>query len=287
MAYDPARIAQARAAVRWNYTLGSLRPAPVAPPPLEPMDETTLAALTRSLGTAPGPVPTTSRPRRPPPPVSSGRPIAFALAAQLAGIGGAVRTTNTYRFPVILRTVSWSLRLTYNGANRFNLVWGNNPGLSGTDFVGIMGKLFDDQHEDGYLLEAASLDSSTTLTLNPNLIIPEAGMRFMVALQNAVAAPADFYFTGILEVLDPEFALSAFQPVILPAQVLTRTLYTAPLPAPKASTLPRGLHVTVLEAGRPMYSRDIAWASADVEMKKLFLNAQLSGIYPPTIQPIW
>lgn len=77
------------------------------------------------------------------------------------------------------------------------------------------------------------------------------------------------------------------RPLIIAPQVLTRSITAAPLPAGRPASTPRGLKISVMVANRPIYSRDIAWASADVELKKQFLNAQLSGVYPPTLQPIW
>lgn len=290
MAFDQRRFDAASRALHYNFVRGTLVPPPPLDGPLPDISDELYASLRRTLGREPAALPESYPSPPPPQPIGTGRPYGFSMGAQLAGAGTVTRTTNTLRYPCIIRQVSFSLLLPFNNGNRFNFVWGSNPMISGTEFANIIGRLFDDQHEDGYTLQAASSDAGITINLNPNQIVPEGNIRYMVGMLNAAAGAASFYFTGILEELDPDLQLTAFTPTILAPQVLVRSLQVAPLPpAPRAMTptVPRGLRVKVTRAGGTLYSRDIAWLSADLELKRQFLNAQLSGKPSPNLEPIW
>jgi hypothetical protein len=135
-----------------------------------------------------------------------------------------------------------------------------------------------------YLLELP-LTGSNSVRYSPRIPV-DAPTNFLTAcLQNSAVATLDVTVGITIQQMSIERLI--IRPLIIAPQVLTRSITAAPLPAGRPASTPRGLKVSVLQAGRPIYSRDIAWASADVELKKEFLNAQLSGVYPPTLQPIW
>lgn len=230
------------------------------------------------------------RRRREEPPHGTGVVSVVNLSIQLGSTGSAVRTSNTFPYPVILQEVSFNLLLTYNTGNRFNVVWGESPGLSITRFVGIVGKLFDDEHEDGYLLQAGSLDEGAGFSFRPRIVINVPNMRFMLAIYNVPAAPARCAMQLVIEELSLEALRRREQVFVgLPGDRAARIGSMPRLPNPRhgQENHPRAVMVGAVQKGGWAQRKMIAWESLAPHLKRLVLNNQAAGIVDPTVEPVW
>ncbi len=290
MPYDPNAMAQARQALAANFVPWGRLPPP--PPELELLPDALLlkqrARALRTVATDEELPPQGPRPSLRD--LGTGNRRIIALSAQLPGVGTAARTSNTFPWPIIIRRVSTSLRMTYDTGNRFNLVWGTSPSISGQTFSNIVGKLLDDESQDGFILQAASTDAGASWDIAPNIAVTESGMRLMVGLRNAVAAAADYLMTITVEELNPDAYSALLVPDVPPLLTYTRAITTPGPPAPRVptqATTPRGVWVKVLSGGGVLARRAVAWEDLAPELKAEWRSAQLSGRPLPTMEPIW
>jgi len=285
--YSPSAVARTRAALRWNLTRGNIWPGPTEAPPDPDVAPATLAALRRTLRTSADPIPMDAPPR--PPQVSGPSRHCQVQLSVAAGYNCASWPTPQTPFEIASISVSSAIPAAVPGAHSVNLYLY----ATGDDRTGAPGQptepmLFPSTGQPGgraaTVLEVGA-GNANSVFLTPHIPV-ERPDNFLTAWMDPAAAA---FLTVGLGITLTEIGVQRLivRPLIMQPQVLTRSLTAAPLPPGKGSTLPRGLRVSVLQAGQTMYSREIAWASADVELKKQFLNAQLSGNYPPTLQPIW
>jgi hypothetical protein len=205
----------------------------------------------------------------------------------VAGVGNATTVvTELLSLPMVIRRVLISCDMTteYQAQLLVSTALSVNPTLAE---VQASRQIWPDPSGCGYLDSVFAVAKGAPFAVPLDTIISTVPFRIACTLINSDAGPHTAEICVTAQDLDPEALRVISVPVILSPQVFSRGITTAPLPAPKGPALPKGLRVSVLQAGQPIYSRDIAWASADPEIKKQFLNAQLTGKYPPTLQPIW
>lgn len=285
--YVAEALQRTRSQVRWNYTRGNIWPGPGPPEPLAEIPEATLAALKRSLRAEPAPVPETPR-QQPPTPEGPSRHFQGGVTM---GIGPFCISWPTPQTPYLITDVVVTAAVDLTPGMPVAVALSIHPtseDLNLTVAVPQESPVFPTGNPllpgPPYLLELP-LTGSNSVRYSPRIPV-DAPTNFLTAcLQNSAVATLDVTVGITIQQMSIERLI--IRPLIIAPQVLTRSITAAPLPAGRPASTPRGLKVSVLQAGRPIYSRDIAWASADVELKKEFLNAQLSGVYPPTLQPIW
>jgi len=307
--YVPDALARTRMASRWNFTRANIWAGPVAPPPMEPTPETTLEALKRSLARALGPadpledpysdalrrarlsephaIPTEPPPRKVPTDFKGAvHTFNFPLVT-VAGVGNAVTVvTQVFSLPMIVRRVliSCSMTTEFQAELLVSTALSLNPTVAE---VRAAQQIWPDPACPGYLDSVFAVAAGAPFAVPLDTVISTIPFRIACTLVNTLAGPYTAEICVTAQDFDPQDLRVISVPVIMTPQVFTRSVSTAPLPKPKGAALPRGLKVSVLQAGQPIYSRDIAWACADPELKRQFLNAQLTGQYPPTLQPIW
>ena len=285
--YVAEALQRTRSQVRWNYSRGNIWPGPAPVPPIEPLTETTMAALKKSLKAEPAPLSLTPPPKRSPTEFRGAhRTFNFPLVT-VAGVGNAVTiVTELISLPMIVRRILLSVSMVTELEAEVLV----STCLSQVPSVAecrASRQIWPDPGGCGYLDSVFAVAAGAPFAVPMDTVISTVPFRIACTIVNTLAGPYTGNINVTVQDLDPEDLRVISVPVILTQQVFTRSMGTAPLSAPKGPALPKGLKVSVLQAGRPIYSRDIAWAAADPEIKKQFLNAQLSGVYPPTLQPIW
>jgi len=285
--YSTVAAARTRASLRWNYSRGNIWPGPAPVPPIEPIEESTLAAIRRSLRAEPGPVPETT-PSRPPRVFGNAR----HLQGNIIGLDTTVCISwPTPQIPYEISDIVLSAECEDAGPAPVSCGLTLHP--TQDDLTGVATQPLETQvfptsppplGPTAFLL-FINTPGQSAVTYSPHAPV-DAPTPFLTAYY-AGLAPLNGRLSIGITLREVSIENIIIRPLIIAPQVLTRSLTAAPLPAGRPASTPRGLKISVLQAGRPIYSRDIAWASADVELKKQFLNAQLSGVYPPTLQPIW
>lgn len=285
--YVREALQRTREQVRWNFARGSIWPGPAPVLPIAPLTEVTMAALRKSLRAEPTPVQDT--PRQQPPTIEG--PARYFSGAVTMGINPYCLSWPTPQTPYMITEVVLSAASDLGAGMPIALALSIHPTSADQSNVlavpiesPVLPSSLSVASPLPYVLEIP-LTGNGSLSIHPHIPV-DAPQAFLTAcLQNSVVATLDVSIAITIQQIAIERLI--IRPLIVAPQVLTRSLTTAPLPAGRPASTPRGLKVSVLQAGTPIYSRDIAWASADVELKKQFLNAQLSGVYPPTLQPIW
>lgn len=285
--YNPAATALTRAALRWNYSRGNIWPGPAPVPPIEPLTETTMVALKKSLRAEPQPVPAEA-PARQPTVYGPSRHLQTQLGVAAGFICASWPTSQT-PYEIAAMSVTGALPAPVAGPHTVSIyLYATPDDRTGAPAQPTEPLLFPNAGLPGGL--AASVLHVGAGNANSTFLTPHIAVERPDAFLTAWMDPAVGAFLVVslgITLTEIDVQRIVVRPLIIAPQVLTRSITAAPLPAGRAASLPRGLKVSVLQAGRPIYSRDIAWASADPEIKKQFLNAQLSGVYPPTLEPIW
>lgn len=285
--YVKEALQRTRAQVRWNYSRGNIWPGPAPIPPVEPLTETTMAALKKSLRAEPAPLPETPT-QRPPEVQGPSRQFNGGLTM---GVNPFCISWPTQQSPYMISQVVVTAASDLAPGMPIALALSLHP--TNDDRTGVLAVPAESAvFPTGYALAAGPpyllqipLTGSGMASYSPRIPVDAPAAFLTACFQNSAVATLDVTVGITIQEISVERLI--IRPLIIAPQVLTRSLTAAPLPAGRPASTPKGLKVSVLQAGRPIYSRDIAWASADVELKKQFLNAQLSGVYPPTLQPIW
>lgn len=287
MAYNPDAIRRIREQVLWNFTRGNILPPGFVQQQEEDTTPEKLAALKRSVKGEPAPQPP-PEPRK----MSLGQRLTQAINWSFAG-GEQRRALGDFRTPIMLEHVT--LTVQYNAAAPATLVGIGlyyYPTAGATPTAPV---IYSDPSTTQIAINpyypgsyVAQLDNSSLnlqlLELPLMQVIPHTESTVAMHCLFSAAAACDIgaiiHYREISEM--PEIITS-----YTPTATLRRSMSVAPLPPPKGPAIPRGVTITVLQGGRAIYSRQVAWPSLDTELKKEFLNYQLSGNYPPTMQPIW
>jgi hypothetical protein len=285
--YVREALQRTRAQVRWNYSRANIWPGPGPPQPMPEIPEATLAALKRSLRIEPRPVPETPTPM---PPTIEGPAQAFTGAVTM-GVAPFCLSWATSQTPYMISEISLTAAVDLTPA--MPVILGVSLHVTPDDRSGVLAvpaesPVFPSRFSAVSLIPYAlelPLTGSNSITFSPRTPVDRPADYLTACFQNSAIGTLDCSITIVTQQMSVERLI--IRPLIIAPQVLTRSLTAAPLPAGRPASTPRGLKISVMVANRPIYSRDIAWASADLELKKQFLNAQLSGVYPPTLQPIW
>jgi len=315
MSFDQERFDRAANAVRWNYTRGQIWPGPAPRPEVEPLDETTLRALRRSLAAALGPPdpledPTEAALRRSrlseprpvpetPPPKPSPTEFKGALRTythMCTTIGGAGNSTalctELITLPSIVRRVLITTEAT--AQNQADIVISTCLSVNPSEAEIRNGQIIYPDPSSG--LGGAGIHNvaaGSTFAFPIDKVITQVPFRLVTYIENIDAGPHRVHTEITTQDLDPENVRIISVPVILQPQVFSRSLMTAPLPRgnPQAPQLrpvtPRALRIKVMQDRLTIYSRDVAWPAVAPEIRNRYYQAQMSGKPDPCIEPIW
>lgn len=288
MAYDPARIAAARAAVRWNYTLGSLRPAPVAPQLLEPTTETTLDALRRSLKADLVPLPISPPPKRSPTEFrGANRTYSFDLIT-FAGIGNSgAQVTEIFTLPGIVRRILISTDLTTEALGELIITTALSVNPDEAE-IRAGPQIFPDPRSGVPAGGIFAVASGAPFAVPLDYVLSSPPFRLAAYLENIDAGPHRAAVSVTLQDLDPEDIRIISVPAILQQQVYGRALRAAPLPPPRGPAMPRAVRILVQLGVQPGFYRDVSFRDLAPELKRLAIDPVTSQwVGTRTLEAIW
>lgn len=287
MAYRAGSMALARAASRWNFTRGNILPPGYTPPPVTETSSETMAAIARSLGTTPGPIPS-AIPRKPSPTEFRGQHRTYThhvLAPLGIGNSGAM-TTELFSLPGIVRRILITTDAVT--ANEIELLVTTSQNVNPTD-AELLGApaIFPNPSSGLGTAGVYVVASGAPFAVPLDHIVQTIPFRLASWIRNTTAGPHRAMLHITMQDLDPEDLRVISVPVILQQQVLTRSLTSPAPPAPQGQAPPRGLRMKVFAENRLLYSRDIPWIVVDPVIKVEFMTALFNNAVPNTMEPIW